>query len=36
MFTRVRGEFLSVVLFGYALPLVLMIAVVVDYLKHAR
>ena len=32
----VRGEFLSVVLFGYALPLVWVIGIVVDYLRHAR
>jgi hypothetical protein len=32
----VRGEFLSVVSFGYALPLVFVIAIVVDYLRHAR
>ena len=32
----VRGEFLGVVLFGYALPLVWVIGIVVDYLRHAR
>ena len=32
----VRGEFLGVVLFGYALPLVWGIGIVVDYLRHAR
>ena len=32
----VRGEFLGVVLFGYALPLVFVIGIVVDYLRHAR
>jgi hypothetical protein len=32
----VRGEFLGIVLFGYALPLVWVIGVVVDYLRHAR
>ena len=33
---RVRGEFLGVVLFGYALPLVWVIGIVIDHLRHAR
>ncbi len=32
----VRGELLGVVLLGYALPLVWVIGIVVDYLRHAR
>lgn len=32
----VRGEFLGFVLFGYALPLVWVIGIVVAYLGHAR
>jgi hypothetical protein len=32
----VRGEFLGVLLFGYALPLVFVIGIVVDCLTHAR
>jgi hypothetical protein len=32
----VRGEFLGVLLFGFALPLVFAIVIVVDYLRHAR
>jgi len=33
---RLRGEFLSVVLFGYALPLVWAIGIAVAYLRLAR
>lgn len=32
----VRGDFLGVVLFGYAVPLVWVIGIVVAYLRHAR